>query len=168
MTVLAVEALEPDARVLLDTNAVIRGMTHRSSPLLARFFKRFETVFLSGPVLAEVTWALGRLDPAHPNTPTVLAAYSAVLARIGDNRILVPNSDEWAAAGELAGRAARALSGPRVTRSAEGRAALLADAITAVVAIREAAVVVTADSHFETLERLDPRLSLAMYDIPQR
>lgn len=71
----------------------------------------------------------------------------------------------WASAGELAGRAARAIAGAvRSIRTAFERVELINDAVTAVVALEAGATVVTQDGDFDLLLQLVPGLDVLFYD----
>ena len=103
----------------------------------------------------------GRLDPGHPGTPRVLAEYEALLSRIDPAKVLVPTDADWLAAGELAGRAARAIAGGgRKIMTAFDRVELITDALTAVVAREAGFTVVTEDADFDVLARLAPGLEV--------
>lgn len=122
-------------------------------------------VFVAAPTRAELAWVRGRLDPAHPGTARVLAEYDAVLARVPSAKVLVPGDAGWLAAGELAGRAARALAGGgRKIATAFDGVDLVSDALTAVLANRAGLAVVTEDRDFEVLAGLSPGLRVLLYD----
>jgi hypothetical protein len=67
---------------------------------------------------------------------------SAVLARIDRGKVLVPSDADWLAAGELAGRTARAVGGGKIA-TAFDRVELISDALTAILAARSGLTVVT-------------------------
>jgi predicted nucleic acid-binding protein len=149
--------------LLLDTNVLVNAMARRGPPQLRALLEGLSDAFLSGPVLAELTWARGRLDPTHPNTPIVLSIYDEVLRRIDSAKVLTPDAAEWAQAGELAGATARALAGAGARMPADGRMELMNDAVTAVVALRAGATIVTADTDFDLLQQLSPTLKVVFY-----
>jgi predicted nucleic acid-binding protein len=152
-----------EAPVLLDTNVILNGMARREPPELTALLDSLPEAFVSGPVIAELTWARGRLDPAHPNTANVLAVYDQVLRRIDPAKVLTPDAAEWAQAGEFAGATARALAGAGARMPADGRMELMNDAVTAVVALRAGATIVTADTDFDLLQQLSPTLKVVFY-----
>ena len=107
----------------------------------------------------------GRLNPDHPGTPRVLAAYHALLSWIDPAKVLIPADADWLAAGALAGRAARAMAGGgRSVTTAFDRTELISDALTAVLARAAGFTVVTADADFDVLARLVPGLDVLFYD----
>jgi predicted nucleic acid-binding protein len=79
--------------------------------------------------------------------------------------VLVPSDADWLMAGEIAGQAARALSGGgrRIT-TAFDRMELISDALTAVLAHGAGFTVVTEDADFDILAQLIPGLSVLFYD----
>src|ERR1700678_3889484 len=122
----------PKGPVLLDTNVFINALAGRGPPELKVLLRSLPMSFLSGPILAELSWPRGRLDPAHPDTSRVLEAYEQVLAQADPRKILTPSAAQWASAGALAGRAARATAGAvRSIRTAFDRVELINDAVTA-------------------------------------
>ncbi len=107
----------------------------------------------------------GRLNPDHPGTPRVLAAYHALLSWIDPAKVLIPADADWLAAGALAGRAARAMAGGgRSVTTAFDRTEPISDALTAVLARAAGFTVVTADADFDVLARLVPGLDVLFYD----
>lgn len=150
--------------VLLDTNVILNALAGRGPSELKALLDNLPDAFVSGPVIAELSWAKGRLDPAHPSTSGVLAVYDGVIGRIDPLKVLTPGPSEWAEAGELAGRAARAVSGASKSKlGPDARVELLNDAVTAVVAMRAAATVVTADRDFDVLQQMSPKLRVVFY-----
>jgi predicted nucleic acid-binding protein len=122
-------------------------------------------LFVAAPTRAELAWVRGRLDPEHPGTARVLTAYNSLLERIDPVKVLVPTDADWLAAGELAGRAARAVAGGgRGIATAFDRVELISDALTAILARDAGFTVVTEDQDFEVLGRLLPGLHVLFYD----
>jgi predicted nucleic acid-binding protein len=73
--------------------------------------------------------------------------------------VLVPDDTDWLAAGELAGRAARAVAGGGAKIStAFDRVELISDALTAILAARAGFTIVTEDADYELLSRFLPGL----------
>lgn len=91
----------------------------------------------------------------------VLATYEALLSRIDPGKVLVPTDSDWLAAGELAGRAVRAIGGGggRIA-TAFDRVELISDALTAILA-RQAGF--TEDADFDVLAQLVPGLHVLFY-----
>jgi len=150
--------------VLLDSNVFIAALAGRGPAALGVLLSNLPQSFVSGAILAELSWIRVRLDPRHADTANVLEKYNGVLSRIGTNKILLHDADEWMRAGELAGLVARALAGGgKSIRTAFDRMELINDATTAVVAARSGVTVVTSDRHFDLLAQLNPALKVAFY-----
>ena len=142
----------------------IQALAGRGPPALAVLLSNLPQSFVSGAVLAEVTWTRGRLNPQHHDTPKVLQKYNEALGKIDSNKILVADADEWARAGELAGTVARALAGGgNSIKTAFDRMELISDATTAVVASRAGVTVVTSDRHFDLFLQIDSTLNVLFY-----
>jgi predicted nucleic acid-binding protein len=155
----------PFGSVLLDTNVFINALAGRGPPVLRALLETLPRVFVAAPARAELAWIRGRLDPDHPGTARVLATYEALLSRIDPAKVLVPADPDWLAAGELAGRTARALAGGggRIA-TAFDRVELISDALTAILAARAGFTVVTEDADFDVLAQLVPGLHVLFYD----
>jgi predicted nucleic acid-binding protein len=150
--------------VLLDTNVFIAALAGRGPSQLAILLSNLPQTYVSGAVLSELAWPRGRLDPRHPDTPKVLQKYNAALAQIDPIRMLVPDSDDWLRAGELAGTAARAIAGGgKSIKTAFDRMELLNVATTAVVALRAGVTVITSDRHFDLFMQIETTLSVLFY-----
>lgn len=155
----------PRGPVLLDTNVFINALAGRGPPELKALLANLPLSFVSGATVAELSWTRGRLDPAHRDTARVVAAVEAALAQIAPTKILVPSATQWAEAGALAGRAARAVAGrARSIQTAFDRMELINDAVTAVVALAVGATVVTQDGDFDLFLQLEPALDVLFYD----
>lgn len=150
--------------VLLDSNVFIAALAGRGPAELVVLLSNLPQSFVSGAIMAELSWTRGRLDPKHGDTAKVLEKYNGALSRIDTNKILFPNADEWMRAGELAGTVARALGGGgQSIKTAFDRMELINDATTAVVAARSGVTVVTSDRHFDLFMQLNPALNVAFY-----
>jgi predicted nucleic acid-binding protein len=158
-------AVVPRVQVLLDTNVFINALAGRGPPVLRALRETLPRVFVAAPARAELAWVRGRLDPDHPGTARVLAAYEALLSRIDPGKVLVPADGDWLAAGELAGRTARAVAGGggRIA-TAFDRLELISDALTAILAAKAGFTVVTEDADFDVLAQLVPGLHVLFYD----
>lgn len=142
----------------------IQSLAGRGPPALAVLLSNLPQSFVSGAVLAELTWTRGRLNPQHQDTPKVLQKYNDALEKIDSNKILVADVDEWARAGELAGTVARALAGGgHSIKTAFDRMELINDATTAVAASRAGVTVVTSDRHFDLFMQIDSALNVVFY-----
>ncbi len=154
----------PVGPVLLDTNVFINALAGRGPPVLRALLETLPRLFVSAPTRAELAWVRGRLDPGHPGTSRVLAAYAELLSRIDPAKVLVPTDAEWLAAGELAGRVARALAGGGgKIATAFDRVELISDALTAILACGAGFAIVTEDADFDMLARLTPGLQVLFY-----
>jgi len=151
--------------VVLDTNVFINALAGRGPAVLKILLEEVRRFFVAAPTRAELAWVRGRLDPAHLGTARVLAEYDAILERVNPAKVLTPDDADWLAAGELAGRAARALvGGGRKIVTAFDRVDLISDALTAVLARKAGLPVVTEDRDFEVLAQLAPGLQVLFYD----
>ncbi len=155
----------PNGPVLLDTNVFISALAGRGPAVLRSLLEVLPRLFVAAPTRAELAWIQGRLSPDHPGTAKVLSVYKGLLSRIDPSRVLVPNDADWLAAGELAGRAARAIAGggTRVA-TAFDRVELISDALIAILARSARYSVVTEDADFDVLAQLLPGLHVLFYD----
>lgn len=155
----------PDGELVLDTNVFIHALARRGPPVLRELLHATRRVFVAAPTRAELAWVRGRLDPTHPDTARTLAIYDHLLCAIAPSKVLVPGDEDWLAAGELAGRVARALAGGggRIA-TAFDRVELISDALTAILARAARMTVVTEDAHFDLLAQLCPGLAMLFYD----
>ena len=155
----------PRGPVLLDTNVFVNALTGRGPAVLRALLEVLSRLFVAAPTRAELTWVRGRLDPDHPGTARVLATYEDLLARIDPAKVLVPTDADCLAAGELAGRTARALAdGGRRIATTFDRAELIGDALIAVLAHGAGFTVITEDADFGVLAQLVPGLNVLFYD----
>ena len=158
-------AVVPGGPVMLDTNVFINALARRGPPVLRDMLAALPRAFVAAPTRAELSWVQGRLDPGHPGTARVLAAYAGLLSRIDPAKVMVPSDSDWLAAGELAGRAARAAAGGgRKIATAFDRVELISDALTAILAHRAGLTVVTEDADFDLLAQSVPGLQVLFYD----
>ena len=158
-------ATAPNGPVLLDTNVFINALTGRGPAVLRSLLEVLPRLFVAAPTRAELAWIQGRLSPDHPGTAKVLSVYKGLLSGIDPSRVLVPNDADWLAAGELAGRVARAIAGggTRVA-TAFDRVELISDALIAILAQSARYSVVTEDTDFDVLSQLLPGLHVLFYD----
>lgn len=155
----------PKGPVLLDTNVFINALAGRGPAELRSLLAGLPLTLVSGAIVAELRWTRGRLDLGHPGTAKVLAKYEGALAQIAISKILLPDAEDWARAGELGGTAARGIAGgAKSIRTAFDRTELINDAVTAVVALRAGATIVTNDRDFDLFMQLEPGLDVIFYD----
>jgi len=151
--------------LLLDTNVVLNALTGRGPAALKMLLDNLPQSFVSAPVFAELSWSLGRLDPAHPNTAKVVGLIEEVLKQIDPTKILTPTAGQWQKAGVCAGAVVRAIAGEiRTFKQPAQRHELLHDALTALVASDAGVCVVTQDRDFDLFAQLDPNLRVLFYD----
>ena len=149
----------------MDTNVFINALAGRGPPVLRALIEALPRAFVAAPTRAELAWVRGRLNPDHPGSAHVLATYEALMSRIDPAKVLVPTDADWLAAGELAGRAARALAGGgRKIATAFDRVESISDALTAILTVRAGFTVVTEDADFDVLAQLVPGLHVLFYD----
>jgi predicted nucleic acid-binding protein len=154
----------PSGPVLLDTNVFINALSGRGPAALKALLANLPLSLISGPVVAELSWAQGRLDPQHSQTSLVLAKIGAILSQIAPSKILVPSADQWSRSGRLAGAAARAVAGEaRSIKTAYDRIELMNDAVTAIVASDSGATIVTQDRDFDIFMQLEDGLEVLFY-----
>ncbi len=155
----------PEGPVLVDTNVFINALSGRGPKVLRTFLQDLPRLFVAAPTRAELAWVRGRLDPDHPGTAKVVAAYETVVSRIDPAKVLVPTDADWLLGGELAGKAARVMAGGgRRVATAFDRVELISDALTAILAVKSGMTVVTEDQDFEVLAQLVPGLKVLFYD----
>jgi predicted nucleic acid-binding protein len=153
-----------DGPFVLDTNVFVNALSGRGPAELRTLLANLPLSLVSASTIAELNWTRGRLDPLHPQTAAVVSKVESLLARIVPAKILVPTAGQWSAAGELAGRAARAVAGEvRSISTAFDRIELMNDALTAIVAAAAGATVVTQDRDFDLLMQLETSLSVLFY-----
>jgi predicted nucleic acid-binding protein len=158
-------ATVPNGPVLLDTNVFINALAGRGPAVLRSLLEVLPRLFVAAPTRAELAWVRGRLSPDHPGTAKVLSVYKGLLSRIDRSRVLVPNDGDWLAAGELAGRTARAISGGGTSvATAFDRVELISDALIAILARSARYSIVTEDTDFDILSQLLPGLHVLFYD----
>ncbi len=92
--------------LLLDTTVYIDALQSRL-PMEVEQLIAARQINHSSVALAELTHLFGRLDPAHPETKTTLAAIKKVITAIPDHRLAAPSVQAMAEAGILTGIIAR-------------------------------------------------------------
>jgi predicted nucleic acid-binding protein len=108
---------------------------------------------------AELTAAIGLLNPAHPETPEIVEQISDVIDHRPTHRTIVPDSEIWREAGVLSGILARLQGYGR-----EHRRRLLNDALLFASARKHGCAVVTRNLvDFDFLQQLDPSGDVLFY-----
>ncbi|MBA3895680.1 MAG: PIN domain-containing protein [Sphingomonadaceae bacterium] len=150
--------------LLLDTNVILNALTGRGPTALKTLLANLPQSFVSAPVVAELSWSRGRLDPAHPNTAKVVGLLEQVLRQVDPTKILNPNAAQWHTAGERAGAVVRAIAGKiQAFKQPAERHEMLHDALTSLVASDAGVCVVTQDRDFDLFAQLDPNLHVLFY-----
>jgi predicted nucleic acid-binding protein len=149
----------PFPKLLLDTTVYIDA-------LQARLPDSMEIILLTGSLWhstvteAELAALAGLLDPAHPETASVIAQVAASIELRPAHRILTPDRDTWREAGILAGLLARL---QRYGKNEQRRA--LNDALIFLTAARNGCVVLTRNlADFDLLMQLDEKGQAVFYD----
>lgn len=94
------------ANVLLDTTVYIDAL-RGARPDAVRALLRNSRVQHSAVALAELTHALGRLDPEHANTAVTGNSIARMIAAIAEERMSAPSVRAFGEAGIVAGMVAR-------------------------------------------------------------
>ncbi len=150
---------EAGAELLLDTCVyidVLQGRTPESvDELLEARILNHSTV-----CLAELTHLFGRLDPAHPDTPSVLRQVRQTIEDMPVHRLTSPSATVAGEAGMLAGLVAR------LSRAEpSGNPALLNDASLYLQALERGWIVLTRNvRHFDFFDQLLPAGRLLVYE----
>ena len=146
---------------MLDTTVYIDLLQGATPPEVDRLLQ-LRTCNHSAVSLAELTHALGRLDPAHPETKTALRELRETIAEdIPPHRLQAPENDSWEAAGILAGLAFRLRKLPK-NQGQERR--FLHDALLYLQARKLGCAVLTRNiGDFDFLNQLVPSGQILLY-----
>lgn len=155
--------LHRPAPVLLDTKAVGAMLTGRAPPVMRPLLAASDDLFMAAPGVAEILHLAARLAPDHPDTPRIVARLHGALARVGAERVLVPGVSEWAAAGRLAGSVARRRGGATRRATPGEQIEVLNDCLSALLALRIGATVLTNDLDFDLIQQAVPELRVAFF-----
>ncbi len=148
---------------MLDTNAVGGMLTGRAPQYLRPIFASIDDQWMAAPAVAEIEHLAARLAPEHPDTVRIVASLHGALARLGAERVLVPTAGEWAAAGRLAGSVTRRHGGAPKKATPSERIELLNDCLSALVAVRIGATILTNDLDFDLIQQAAPELRVAFF-----
>jgi predicted nucleic acid-binding protein len=149
----------PLPKLLLDTTVYIDALQARL-PTHMDVALRTASLWHSTVTEAELAALAGLLDPARPDTPSVIAQVAASIELRPEHRILTPDRDAWREAGIIAGSLARL---QRYGKSERRKA--LNDALIFFSAARNGCVVLTRNiSDFDLLMQLDPRGQAIFYN----
>lgn len=152
----------PDA-LLLDTNAIGGMLTGKAPMFLRPMLATTPDIWISACGVAEVEHLAARLAPEHPDTGRVVRLLRQALAEIGSERILVPTAADWTSAGRLAGAISRRHGGAPRRATPSERIELLNDCLSAAVALRAGATVLTNDLDFDLIQQAWPEVRVAFF-----
>ncbi len=144
--------------VLLDTCVYLDAGKGRLS-LGARRLVAGSPLFHCSVCIAEIAYAFGRLEPAHPDTPATLAFLREALARVRTYRTLAPDRDAYVEAGIITGTLVRtqSLGAPECRK-------LMHDVLVFLTACQIGCPVLTANANdFDLIQQLAPRGKVVYY-----
>jgi predicted nucleic acid-binding protein len=144
--------------VLLDTCVYVDG-GKRQLPRGAQRLVAGSHLFHSSACIAELTYMLGRLDPAHPTTPQAHRLMRDILAEIRPYRTVAPSRAAYVEAGIITGTLARTQGlGPPDRRK------LMLDVLIFLTARELGCPVLTANStDFDLIQQLAPQGKVLYY-----
>jgi predicted nucleic acid-binding protein len=149
----------PFPKLLLDTTVYIDALQGRL-PDYAEIALRTGSLWHSTVTEAELAALAGLLNPAHPDTATVIAQVAKSIDLRPVHRVLVPDREAWREAGILAGTLARLQ-----TFGKNERRRALNDALIFLSASKNGCVVLTRNiSDFDLLMQLDPKGQAVFYN----
>ncbi|HET6169685.1 MAG TPA: PIN domain-containing protein [Terracidiphilus sp.] len=149
----------PLPNLLLDTTVYIDALQGQL-PDDIEIALRTASLWHSSVTEAELAALAGLLDPAHPDTASVVAKVAASIDLRPEHRILTPDRDTWREAGILAGLLARL---QRYGKTERRRA--LNDALIFLTAARNGCVVLTRNiADFDLLMQLDAKGQAVFYE----
>jgi predicted nucleic acid-binding protein len=149
----------PYPKLLLDTTVYIDALQGRL-PGQVDVALRTASLWHSTVTEAELSSAVGLLDPAHPETERAVRQIADSIERRAAHRILNPNRDTWREAGILSGLLARLQH-----YGAGERRKALNDALIYLSAARNGCAVLTRNFlDFDLIMQLDPGVQALFYD----
>lgn len=144
--------------LMLDTTVHLDVLQGATPPVIDALL-RVRAAEHSSVIVAELTHAFGRLDPAHPGTATALAELRGVIADMRPHRTSSPGTQVWCEAGMLAGAVVRR-AGFDKTR----HPSLLNDALIYLHAAERGAVVLTGNVRdFDLIDQIHGGGHLLLY-----
>ncbi|HZC22439.1 MAG TPA: DNA-binding protein [Candidatus Binatia bacterium] len=145
-------------KLLYDTTVYIDILQNRF-PLGGEFMLRAAEAWHSPATEAELSAAIGLLDPGHSGTGEIIEQITAVIERRPSYRTIVPDLEMWREAGILSGVLAR-LQG----YGKDQRRQALNDALLFASAGKHGCAVLTRNVvDFDLLQQLDPSGSVLFY-----
>lgn len=117
-------------------------------------------IWHAAPALAELSLAIGLLDPADPRTAASTQVIRETLRRVPTPRMLAPAPDLWVQAAILTGILARTQGIPKADRRK-----LLNESLLFLMAERLGAALLTRNVHdFDLLLQINPEPAVLFYD----
>jgi hypothetical protein len=148
------------APLLIDTTVYLDALQGKT-PAAVDDLLRYRSIFHSAVCLAELTYAFGRLDPAHSGTRRALAALGGAIDDIPRHRLFAPDTDLWGKAGMLAGKALRV---GRIPPGREQERKLLHRSLVYLQARKVGAAMLTRNVRdFDLLQQLAPAGAVVFY-----
>jgi len=145
-------------KVLYDTTVYIDVLQHQFPETGKRMLRAVEA-WHSPVTEAELTAAVGLLDPSHPKTPQLIDEIAGVIDQRPAQRTIAPDVVVWREAGILSGILAR-LQG----HDNHQRRRVLNDALLFVTARRHGCTLLTRNiSDFDFLQQLEPAGRVLFY-----
>ena len=145
-------------KLLYDTTVYIDVLQNRF-PQSGEFMLRAAEAWHSPITEAELSAAIGLLDPGHPGTSEIIEQITAVLEHRPSYRTIVPDPEIWREAGILSGILGR-LQG----YGKDQRPRALNDALLLASAGKHGCVVLTRNVvDFDLLQQLDPSGGVLFY-----
>jgi len=149
----------PYPKLLLDTTVYIDTLQGRL-PDQVGIALRAASLWHSTVTEAELSAAVGFLDPAHPETEEAVSKIADSIGLRAEHRILNPDRDTWREAGILSGLIARLQQ-----YGSSERRKVLNDALIYLSAARNGCAVLTRNLlDFDLMMQLDPRGQSFFYD----
>lgn len=145
-------------KLLYDTTVYIDILQNRF-PQDGEFVLRATEGWHSAVTEAELSAAIGLLDPAHPKTREIVEQIAAVIERRPSHRTIAPDRETWREAGILSGVLSRLQGYGR-----EHRRRAFNDALLFATARKHGCAVLTRNIvDFDLLQQLDPSVRVLYY-----
>jgi predicted nucleic acid-binding protein len=139
------------AVLLLDTNVYIKSAAGALPDVVALLIDR-GLLFHCSVCIGEITTGVANADPARAGWKAIRNHYAALISRIPETRLLMPDAEIWAEAGLIAGALARTQSYQRHQRKE-----CLNDALIFLTAAKAGLPVLTANrDEFDLIQQLAP------------
>lgn len=151
-------AEKAQGNLLLDTCTIIDQLQGKLPNDVAELIGK-RRIFHSTIVQAELAFAIGCLDPAHPGTQPARNAILQLLESAPGHRLIAPARETLIEAGALAGAVAR-----KMAYAKDDRRKIVNDAAIFLQAIHEGLVVLTGNiGDFDLLQQMHPSGRVIFY-----